>query len=81
MGSIVSWVRRRRQPQRRVVRKDDRVEVDVLGVLRWQFRVAWSLAVDVQLPRLTDDMCTWSPDPQSWTVHRDGTGWWRADSS
>jgi hypothetical protein len=57
------------------------VEADALSVLRWQFRVAWSLAEDVQLPRLTDDMCTWSPDPQSWTVHRDSTGWWRADWS
>jgi DinB superfamily len=81
MESIVSRARRRRQPQRRAVGKDDRVEVDVLSVLRWQFRVAWRLAEDVQLPRLTDDMCTWLPDPQSWTVHRDTTGWWRADWS
>jgi hypothetical protein len=81
MESIVSRARQRRQPQRRAVGKDDRVEVDGLSVLRWQFRVAWRLAEEVQLPRLTDDMCTWSPDAQSWTVHRDATGWWRADWS
>ena len=57
------------------------MQVDVLSVLRWQFQVAWSLAEDVHLSRLTDDMCIWSPDPQSWTVRRDGTGLWRADWS
>lgn len=46
------------------------METDSLSIARWQFRMAWSLADEVQLPRLTDAMCLWQPHPESWTVHR-----------
>lgn len=51
--------------------------VDALSIARWQFRVAWSLATDVHLARLTTELCLWQPDPSSWTVRRGSDGrWW-----
>ena len=48
-------------------------------VLRWQFRLAWSLGAEVHFPALTDENCLWRPTPDAWTVHRDGNGVWRED--
>jgi hypothetical protein len=51
--------------------------VDALTIAQWQFRVAWSLARDVQLPRLTTPMCLWQPHDRSWTVRQGDDGsWW-----
>jgi hypothetical protein len=49
-----------------------------LELLRWQLRLAWSLA-DVHLPALTDEMCRWLPAPGAWTVHRREDGRWVPD--
>jgi hypothetical protein len=52
---------------------------DALSVVRWQFRLAWTLAADVHLPRLTDELCLWQAHPSSWTVHKRSDGPWVAD--
>jgi hypothetical protein len=52
---------------------------DSLSIARWQFRMAWRLADEVHLPRLTDAMCLWQPSPRSWTVHRASDGRWLPD--
>jgi hypothetical protein len=51
----------------------------LLDVLRWQFRMTWSLGAEVHFPALTDENCLWLPTPDAWTVRRDKTGVWRAD--
>jgi hypothetical protein len=55
------------------------VQTDSLSIARWQFRVAWGLADEVHLPRLTDAMCLWRPTTESWTVHRTADGRWLPD--
>jgi len=55
------------------------VSTDSLSIARWQFRTAWRLAEEVHLPRLTDAMCVWRPQPASWTVHRAPDGRWSPD--
>jgi hypothetical protein len=55
------------------------VQTDSLSLARWQFRVVWGLADEVQLPRLTDAMCLWRPNLGSWTVHRAPDGRWLPD--
>ena len=52
---------------------------DALTIAQWQFRVAWSLASDVHLPRLTTQMCLWQPHDRSWTVRQGGDGQWWPD--
>ncbi|MGI8881686.1 MAG: DinB family protein [Jatrophihabitans sp.] len=54
---------------------------DPLALLRWQFRMTWSLAHDWFLPELTDELCLWQPRPASLTVRPDRSGGWRADWS
>jgi DinB superfamily len=49
-----------------------------LGVVRWQLRLAWSLA-ELQLPQLTDEVCRWEPAPGAWTVREGADGRWRPD--
>jgi hypothetical protein len=55
------------------------MDTDSLAIARWQFRLAWGLADEVHLRRLTDDACLWLPHPDSWTVRDDDTGRWVAD--
>lgn len=50
----------------------------LLDTVRWQFRVGWSLAADLHLPRLTDELCLWMPHPTAATV-RELDGVWIAD--
>lgn len=52
---------------------------DSLALVRWQFRMTWSLADDVHLPRVTDELCRWQPRPTSWTVREAADGRWLAD--
>lgn len=54
---------------------------DSLSIARWQFGMAWRLADEFHLPRLTDAMCLWRPHPESWTVHRAPDGRWLPDWS
>lgn len=51
----------------------------LLDTVRWQFRVGWSLATDIHLPRLTDELCLWMPHPTASTVRRRDDGTWIAD--
>lgn len=51
----------------------------LLDTVRWQFRVGWSLAVDIHLPRLTDELCLWIPHPMAATVRQGDDGTWIAD--
>ncbi len=55
------------------------MDTDSLSIARWQFRMAWRLADDFHLDRLTDDVCLWQPHPNSWTVRETATGRWAAD--
>lgn len=57
------------------------MDTDALAIAQWQFRVAWSLADQVQLPRLTDQMCWWLPAAASWTVRKGTDNGWHADWS
>lgn len=61
--------------------EDDLMDTDALAIAQWQFRVAWSLADQVQLPRLTDQMCWWLPAAASWTVRKGTDNGWHADWS
>lgn len=54
-------------------------EAGVIELLRWQFHVAWSLADEVHLPRLSDELCHWCPTPLALTVRPDAFGRWRPD--
>lgn len=51
----------------------------MIDLLRWHFRIAWSLAEDVHLPCLTDELCLWCPAPSALTVRLDASGRWRPD--
>jgi hypothetical protein len=52
---------------------------DTMPILRWQFGIAWRLADEVHLPRLTDEMCLWRPQPDSATVRQGRDAVWLAD--
>lgn len=47
--------------------------------LQWQFRMSWALARDFHLPRLTDEVCKWSPHPDAITVRLQSDGSWLGD--
>jgi hypothetical protein len=55
------------------------VNTDSLSIARWQFRMAWGLADNHYLDRLTDQTCLGLPDPDSWTVRATADGRWVAD--
>jgi len=55
------------------------VDAYFLDTIRWQFRVAWSLASDINLPRLTDNRCLWLPHPDAETVRQHSNGTWVGD--
>lgn len=50
-----------------------------LDTVRWQFRVSWSLARDINLPRLTDEACLWLPHADASTVRQQPDGTWTGD--
>lgn len=68
-------------PQRQSERVNtlDEQEPAALEALRWQFRMAWSLA-RVYLPKLTDEICLWEPAPGAWNI-REVDGKWVPDWS
>jgi hypothetical protein len=54
----------------------DHEQAGVIELLHWQVHIAWSLADEVHLPGLTDELCLWCPTPSALTVDPDASGQW-----